>query len=159
MPLLHPAGIALSRPASPRRLQSHTLARSLCVSLLMYAALLSPLRHQARAFNTLQPLSMCMSAVSIPSAQKLRVVTYNILTPNYATPRALPVRISFFIINFDSCRRAFFSGVSLCLNQYTPLPSLPRSGTLLALSCPKTLRLFDSPPLPSSSYRPTQPCI
>ncbi|KAM3575102.1 hypothetical protein VYU27_003015 [Nannochloropsis oceanica] len=90
MPLLYPAGSVLSRPASPRWLQPHKLARSLCVLLLMYAALLSPLRHQARAFNTLRPLSMSMPAVSTPLAQRLRVVTYNILTPNYATPRDLP---------------------------------------------------------------------
>jgi mRNA deadenylase 3'-5' endonuclease subunit Ccr4 len=38
---------------------------------------------------------MSMSAASTPSAQKLRVVTYNILTPNYATPRDLPVSITF----------------------------------------------------------------
>lgn len=91
MPLLYPASSA----SSPRRLQPHTLARALCVSLLMYAALLSPVRQQARAFNILQPLSMSMSAASVPSAQKLRVVTYNILTPNYATPLSLPVRITF----------------------------------------------------------------
>jgi len=109
MPLLYPAGSVLSRPASPRWLQPHKLARSLCVLLLMYAALLSPLRHQARAFNTLRPLSMSMPAVSTPLAQRLRVVTYNILTPNYATPRDLPVRISFLLITFESYLRAFFS--------------------------------------------------
>jgi len=91
MPLLCPAGSA----SSPRRLEPHTFVRSLCVSLLMYAALLSPLRQQALAFNVLRPLSMSMSAASTPSAQKLRVVTYNILTPNYATPRDLPVSITF----------------------------------------------------------------
>jgi len=68
----------------------------------MYAALLSPLRQQARAFIAMRPLSMSMSAASTPSAQKLRVVTYNILTPNYATPRNLPVRINFpVVIDFD----------------------------------------------------------
>ena len=81
MPLRQP-------PTSPPQ----RLARTLCVSLLMYAAFLSPFRQQVRAFNVVHPLSMSMSASSSPSAQKLRVVTYNILTPNYATPRDLPVR-------------------------------------------------------------------
>lgn len=130
MPLLCPAGSASSRPASFRRLQPHTLARSVCVSLLMYAALLSPLRQQARAFNVLRPLSMSMSAASTPSAQKLRVVTYNILTPNYATPRDLPVRITFSIVVLDCyLPDVFYLPVSCVLSTRKALRPLPSPST------------------------------
>ena len=69
------------------------LTQSLLFYLVMYITLLSPFsktRSQASAYMT-KSLSMSSTSSSGNPKNRVRVVTYNILTPNYATPRDLPV--------------------------------------------------------------------
>lgn len=74
---------------------SHLLARLMFALLVLRPGVLTPQRSAsatapvARAFS-LRMMSSGASGSS--SGNKLRVVTYNILTPHYSQPRDLPVR-------------------------------------------------------------------